>query len=197
MSVKKLLMWSGGVESTSLLKNLLTETQDEIFAHHIRMTNPEGRKDIELHAISVLYPKLAAIRPFSLSYTDLSICNGKALPNDIKVVGPIGVAAMEYHGCEVMMTSYSQEDYYARSFLDGVSITLPRPSDDHRYYWNERRKLIAAVAGKDVHPYHESYDWTKKQHMEYLGDLLQYTHSCRRPVNGTPCGKCHSCIERG
>lgn len=192
--MKRLIMWSGGVESTSLLKQLLTDTSDEIFAHFIKYENPEGRYQHELSAIEVLYPMLCKIRPFDLSFSKLNL--GKALPNDIKVVGPLGVIAMEHHGCEVMMTSYCQEDYFARSFLDGVSITLPRPSDDHRYYWNERRKLIAAVAGKDVHPYHHSYDWTKKQHMDYLGELLQFTWSCRRPVNGKPCGKCHSCLER-
>lgn len=194
--MKVLILWSGGVESTSLLKQYLSETQDEIFAHYIRMVNPEGRLQSENQAVIELFPLLSKIRSFNLSFSDISICGGKALPNDIKVIGPIGVIAMEYHGCELMMTSYSQEDYFARSFLDGVSITLPRPSDDHRYYWNERRKLIAAVAGKDVHPYHHSYDWTKKQHMDYLGDLLQHTHSCRRPVTGKLCGKCHSCIER-
>jgi len=186
------------VESTSLLKQYLSETRDEIFAHYIRMNNPEGRKASELKSIETLFPMLNAIRGFNLSFTDLSICNGKALPNDIKVMGPIGVIAMEYHKCEVMMTSFSTEDYYARSFLDGVSITLPRESPDDRFIFKQRRKLIMAVSGRDedVYPYHPSFDWPKKKHIEYLGDLFQYTHSCRRPMNGVECGKCHSCIER-
>jgi len=194
--VRRLILWSGGVESTSLLKQYLSETSDDIFAHYIRMVNPEGRLASENQAVITLTPLLRDIRPFNLSFSDISICSGKALPNDIKVLMMIGSAAFYYHQCDTMYVGCSFEDRDIRTTVNGVHTVIKRPDT----WWNDFQSLLQPLlkpehSAKDILPYHPSGDWPKKQHMEYLGELLQYTHSCRRPEKGL-CGKCHSCLER-
>jgi len=185
------------VESTSLLKQYLSETQHEIFAHYIRMTNPEGRLQSENQAVIELFPLLSKIRSFHLSFSSISICNGQALPNDIKVLMMIGSAAFYYHKCDEMYVGWSFEDHDIRTTVNGVHTVIKR--DDT--WWAEFQALLQPQlkpehSAAKVLPYHPSGDWPKKQHMEYLGDLLKHTHSCRRPINGVDCGKCHSCLER-
>jgi hypothetical protein len=41
------VMFSSGVDSSYTLVKLLTETDDDIYAHHIHMINPEMRHDVE------------------------------------------------------------------------------------------------------------------------------------------------------
>ena len=195
--MKVLILWSGGVESTSLLKQYLCDTQDEIFAHYILMDNPEkARIPLELAAIEILLPMLQRIRHFEYSTSRLSICNGKAFPNDIHVHAFIGVQAMYHKGCTQLLRAQCLEDDIIKTTVDGVHTVL----DTYNGFETKQAKLKPFLKGSDtpesVYPIHPSYAWPKKQHIEYLGDLFQYTHSCRRPVNGKECGKCHSCIER-
>lgn len=200
-SKKVLVLWSGGVESTSLIKKFLTDTDHQVFAHFIRLVNPEQRLANEASAVKTLYPLLSAIRPFSLTLSDLSICSGEALPNDSKTAAFIGVSAMYQMNCNELHKGYCKEDQYIRTFVNGVSTILPRQSHDPLYYHKKNQELIKMLLRtedqhKEVHPYIPHNDLTKKEHMIYLGGLLEHTWSCRRPVNNMICGRCHSCIER-
>ena len=53
--MKTLVGWSGGVESTSLMKYLLTETDDEIIAVHIYSPNSLNRADLEWNTSKNIY----------------------------------------------------------------------------------------------------------------------------------------------
>jgi hypothetical protein len=197
MPTKTLILFSGGVESTSILKYFLTETKNEVYSHFIRMINPEKRVDYEIAAVNTLIPILQEIRPFTYSTSDISICAGQALPNDIKVLMMIGSAAMYHHNCTEMYVGCSTEDRDIRTTVNGVHTVIARPDT----WWQDFQQLLQPNLkpndkAEDVLPYHFTGDWPKKQHMEYLGDLLPLTWSCRRPVNGKVCGRCHSCLER-
>ena len=65
---KAIVMYSGGMDSVSLLWNLLEHTEQEIFVHAISIQNSEGRFKAEAKAVqeSINFMKKVQ-RPFSFS----------------------------------------------------------------------------------------------------------------------------------
>ena len=58
-------MFSGGLDSTAMLVKLLTESDDELRVHHIRMANKEGRDAAEQQAVeSIVAWCRSRYRPF-------------------------------------------------------------------------------------------------------------------------------------
>lgn len=67
-------MFSGGVDSTYLLWKMLTETDDNIHAHHISMrTVAENRWEMEGNATTNIWTELLKIRPFQISSSVLDL----------------------------------------------------------------------------------------------------------------------------
>jgi len=64
----KLVMLSGGLDSTVALYKLLTETNDPLHVHHIVIRNIEHRWEAELLAMQHIVPYLKKIRSFT--YTE-------------------------------------------------------------------------------------------------------------------------------
>lgn len=64
----KLVMLSGGLDSTAALYKLLTETKDPLHVHHIVLRNVEYRWEAEMRAVAQIVPYLQNIRPFT--YTE-------------------------------------------------------------------------------------------------------------------------------
>lgn len=199
--MKVMVLWSGGVESTSLLKHLLQNTDDTVVAHYIEMTNKEHRLDQERNAIATLLPLLQAIRPFEYSTSSVSICNGQAQCMDYAVQYPIGIIAMYHHNCQRLYRAGCAEDDWDHAWYKGQLFhTNPNPQEpgfSHR----RRAKTLSALLrptddGDTVAPWLEYYGHPKAWHINYLGDLFQHTWSCRTPVNSERCNKCHSCLER-
>ena len=48
------IMFSGGVDSVSVLKRLLEETDEKIYAHHIHLKNNEGVNNIKRYKAEAL-----------------------------------------------------------------------------------------------------------------------------------------------
>lgn len=63
----KLIMLSGGIDSTGLLFKYLTETNDPIHVHHIRMVNREDRFQAEDISVKYIIEEARKIRPFTFS----------------------------------------------------------------------------------------------------------------------------------
>ena len=195
-----MVLWSGGVESTSLLKYLLSTTTDEIVAHNITIHNPEAvRIPYEQKAMWDLKPMLTDIRPFEYTTSEINICTGKAYPHDIEFHYPIGILAMYCESCRQLMRAQCLEDSYQKETRNGIRKYVKLDEIDTGY--NQRRQILRPfLKGNDsietIAPWHETYTWTKAKHIEYLGDMFQYTWSCRKPVNGKECNKCHACCER-
>lgn len=196
-----MVLWSGGVESTSLLKYLLSESDVEVIAHHIRMTNPEGRMSRELNAIADLEPRLQTIRPFRVVYSDVSICGGNCFPMDYEVQYPLGLLAMRHEGCSKLFRAGCLEDDWDHTQDAAGRLHFERPSLEPGFSHRRRAETLQVLLkGKNPHeiaPWLPFYGRPKTWHIRYLGELFQYTWSCRKPdEQRNPCFKCHSCLER-
>lgn len=199
--MKRLVLWSSGIESTSLLKHLLETTDDVIEAHCVIMDNPErSRLEHEYMAIIVLYRHLYKIRPFELSFSSISIQRGAAFPIDWQTQYPIGIIAARHSNCQQVLRAGCLEDEYERTRVDGMTVyTLPEPELGKRHRLraaNFQFMLPAHLSTDQLMPYLDLYANTKAWHVEHLGELAPLTWSCRLPVDGKECGLCHSCQER-
>ncbi len=191
-----MILFSGGVESTALLKFHLENSGHEIFAHYIKIHNIESsRIQYEQRAIKTLLPLLQNIRPFDYSESEVNVCNGLTFPHDCDFHFPIGAIAMHHKGCHQLHRAQCLEDSYQHG--NGTHTR----KFGMQWGFKERRKKLEAFLYSpekidDVAPWLPQYEWPKATHMKYLGELAQHTWSCRTPVNDMECGKCHSCIER-
>ena len=78
-----LAMFSGGLDSTAMLVQLLTRSQDELRVHHIRMANREERADAEQAAVERIVGWCASrYRGFRYSESALDFRALEAIPID-------------------------------------------------------------------------------------------------------------------
>ena len=189
-------MFSGGLDSTAVLVRLLTQTDNELRVHHIRMQNIEGRADAEQEAVAAIVEWCAKrYRKFRFSESGLDFSALQAIPIDF-----ISVA---YVACQVAIDTPG---------CDRIAVgTLARDLDEmKRSVCETQRRVFASMydcyrARKLGEP---SIEWiypvyalTKPQIASFLGpDLLKLTWSCRRPVQAPsgyqPCGNCKPCRGR-
>lgn len=198
-----MILWSAGIESTTLMKWFLENTAHEVVAHHIHLHNPEDRDINETNAINALRPELEKIRSFMYTESFVSICDGRVTPLDREIYHSIGTMAMLGTGCTQLYKGYCAEDQWSRpwKFINGIKqINYVRANSLDEAYMDKasvtKAFLPEHLKFEDVIQIHETAYWTKARHVSYLGDLLKYTWSCRTPINETECGKCHSCLER-
>lgn len=188
-----LVLWTGGVESTSLLLWALCEPGLQVHAHHVRLDNPERRQCAESTSIGMLLPHLRKVRPFVFTQSSLSMGDGIVTGWDAEVVYPIGRAVARHHGCEQVLRGWCAEDEWLRA--EGHAIT-PWPGKVKKRFEQIAEDALGHDAAR-LAPWLPLYAQPKAWHWERLGGLAALTWSCRRPVDGhTPCGKCHACIER-
>ena len=65
--VKVLILWSGGVDSTALLKFHLEQTNCEVHAHHVKLLNRGGMVNKQLNAVKNIESMLQKIKPFEFT----------------------------------------------------------------------------------------------------------------------------------
>lgn len=199
MANRHFIVWSGGVESTSLLKWLLENTDEPVIAHRIIFHNPEGRNVNETMAVDKLLVQLKKIRNFKYETSEVSICNGKALPKDKMIYNTVGIMAMNYHGYNKFWKGNCAEDVYVRSYKNGILDYELQESLEYIYV--KRAEIIKHLLPEGL-VFEEVLEFPKialnpkAWHMSYLGELAELTWSCRTPKNYQECGKCHSCLER-
>jgi 7-cyano-7-deazaguanine synthase in queuosine biosynthesis len=191
-----MLLWSGGVESTSVLKLLLETTDVQVVAHYVHQRNPEGRHQFELDAVSRLAERMQAIRGFEVASSTVEICGGNALGFDYEVLLPLSLVAMRHCGCSKLLRGWCAEDEWQRA--QGRPATKPAHSGPRYLAQAEcvRSLLRNGEQLADVVPYLQFYQNPKAWHVQWLGALAPLTWSCRRPVQGRECGQCHACLER-
>lgn len=194
-----MVLWSGGVESTSLLKTLLETTDDAIVAHHLEHDNPEQRADNERTAIHILKPHLRRIRDFKMSYSSVSLCEGAAMPMDWHVDYPLGLIAAAHEHCTQLYRAGCAEDEFERVFANGkftYNIINDPPGLRHQQRAANFQYMLGKMSSDQVMPWLPTYANSKAWHINNLGHLAKFTWSCRRPNHGKQCGTCHSCVER-
>ena len=189
-------MFSGGLDSTAVLARLLSETEDELRVHHIRMQNREGRADAEATAAESIVEWCARnLRPFRFSQSGLDFSGLEAIPIDFISVAYVACqVAIDTPGCtRIAVGTLARDlDEMKRSVCEAQRKVFASMYDCYR-----ARKL-GEPALEWIYPV---YALTKPQIAAFLGpELRSLTWSCRRPVRSMdkflPCGECKPCRAR-
>jgi len=189
-----LAMFSGGLDSTAMLVQLLEETSDELRVHHIRMLNKEGRAGAEQQAVeAILAWCRRRYRPFRSSESGLDFASLQAIPIDYLSIAYVACqVAIDTPGCDrIAVASLSSDTAIAdRS-------ARQRQVFDAMYACYRARKL----GEPQVEWIYPVYECSKAQIAEMLpAELAALTWSCRRPVarkgGWDPCGACKACLAR-
>jgi 7-cyano-7-deazaguanine synthase in queuosine biosynthesis len=189
-----LVMFSGGMDSTAMLVKLLTQSQDELRVHHVRMANREMRARAEGDAAEriVAYCR-QRYRPFRYSESGLDFTALEAIPIDY--------LSIAYVACQVAIDTPRCDRIAVASLSRDTDIrnrsARQRQVFDAMYACYRARKL----GEPQVEWIYPVYDCSKAQIAEMLPpELMALTWSCRRPVEKpggwAPCGTCKACLAR-
>lgn len=187
-------MWSGGVESTSLLKWLLEESAAHVTAHQILIQSPEKRSPNEAEATLALMARLKEIRTFDYRNSRVAIDNGRVTPVDYALHYAIALPILVQQGFDFLFRGLCQEDFNAPIMgrRQGES-----PAQVHARRLQGLQALQPELDLQHVSPLLSIMTMPKWWHVKYLGHLAPMTWSCRRPTaEMLPCHRCHSCVER-
>ena len=189
-----LVMFSGGLDSTAMLVKLLTQSQDELRVHHIRMANREMRAQAEGYAAErIIAWCRQRYRAFRYSESGLDFTGLEAIPIDYLSIAYVACqVAIDTPGCDrIAVASLSRDtDIVNRS-------ARQRQVFDAMYACYRARKLGEAKV-EWVYPV---YECSKAEVAALLpAELAALTWSCRRPVakpgGWAPCGTCKACLAR-
>lgn len=186
----KIVLWSGGPDSTSCLIDLLQHTNEPVIAYHIFLYKDLGyNPNLNLYAaeyqqfdiVHQLHHVLQQIyRSFELR------CYSMSIPQHTEPGIEIGLFPI------------------LDAITQNATVFTGRCTDDqamHETNLNNtlfiNRNNIARMFGINIIEYNY-YHKTKKQIREHLGEYLWgLTISCIDPyVDGTPCGNCVRCQQR-
>ena len=189
-----LVMFSGGLDSTAMLLKLLTQSEDALRVHHIRMANREMRAQAEGRAAERIVAWCRQrYRPFQYSESGLDFTALEAIPIDYLSIAYVACqVAIDTPGCNrIAVASLARDtDIANRS-------ARQRQVFDVMYACYRARKL----GEPKVEWIYPVYDCSKAQIAEMLPpELAALTWSCRRPVakpgGWAPCGACKACLAR-
>jgi 7-cyano-7-deazaguanine synthase in queuosine biosynthesis len=189
-------MFSGGLDSTAVLVRLLTETDDELRVHHIRMVNREARADAEQDAVEAILESCSArYRPFRYSESGLDFSSLEAIPIDFLSVAYVACqVAIDTPGCNKIAVGTLARD------LDEIkrSVCASQRRVFESMYECYRSRKLGEPRLEWIYPV---YALTKPQVAALLPpELRGLTWSCRRPVHEgdkfRACGICKPCRAR-
>jgi 7-cyano-7-deazaguanine synthase in queuosine biosynthesis len=191
-------MFSGGLDSTAMLVKLLTESEDELRVHHIRMVNQEGRDGAESRAVdSIVAWCRERYRAFRYSESGLDFRQLEAIPIDY--------LSIAFVACQVAIDTPR---------CNRVAVaSLARDTDIENRSARQRRVFEAMyecyryrkLGEPQVQWIYPVYHASKPDLAAGLpAELVRLTWSCRRPVlrveneaeQWLPCGACKACLAR-
>ena len=191
-----LVMFSGGLDSTAVLVRLLTETDEDLRVHHIRMMNLEDRADAEQRAVeSIVSWCQARYRPFPYSESGLDFSGLHAIPIDYLAVAFVACqVAIDTPRCARIAVGTLARD------LDEIkrSVCANQRRVFTAMYECYRQRKLGEPSVEWVYPV---YALTKPQIAALLpSELRALTWSCRRPLRSgggfRPCSTCKPCRTR-
>jgi 7-cyano-7-deazaguanine synthase in queuosine biosynthesis len=189
-------MFSGGLDSTAALVRLLTETNDDLRVHHIRMRNREGRADAEQRAVDAIIGWCHShYRPFRYSESGLDFSSMDAIPIDFLSVAYVACqVAIDTPDCTKIAAGTLARD------LDEIkrSVCASQRRVFASMYECYRARKLGEPTLEWIYPV---YALTKPQVASLLfPELRMLTWSCRRPLpDGAgfrTCGICKPCRAR-
>jgi len=190
-----LAMFSGGLDSTAMLVQLLEESSDELRVHHIRMSNREQRAEAEQAAVEhIVQWCRGRYRPFRYSESALDFTGLAAIPIDYLCVAFVACqVAIDTPHCNRIAVAALARD----TDIENRSARQRRAFDT--LYECYRARKLGEPEVQWIYPVYRS---TKADLAARLPrELFELTWSCRRPVReGTgafrPCGACKACLAR-
>jgi len=191
--MKKLVLFSGGMDSTAVLL-MHKENSTALFFDY-------GQRHIsELDAARKITDMLGI--PLKVFKTDiLTTIGGSSLTDDNLIVKPHDASFVNdtfVPGRNILFITIASCIAYVDGFgeiLTGIreSETFP---DCRRSSMNSLRNTINLGVNQGVKIRHPIFDWDREQVTKYLvesKDILKETKSC---YNGNDCGYCKPCVER-
>ena len=191
------IMLSGGIDSVAVLKRILEETDEKIYAHHIHIKNNTGaqykRYKAEAEAVRKIVPYMKrTIRDFHYSESTIDtrqIMNLFPLhteEEDVLLVNSLSIADIPYYnfigGVLAKITQSPniyigtcKEDYIHSSSVDPNKYLLVRQA-------NGLKQLNATSYPFEVTPRRPHDNQSKRESIEYLGkELMEMIWYCREP----------------
>ena len=186
---KVLVMYSGGMDSVSLLWNLLENTEQEVYVHAIHLHNKEGRHKAEAQAILKIIEYMKKHqRNFNFTSSVYSFmaegCGGRdmtlALFQASRVSSGLGKNfAAVYTGDYNISKEEAAEAYGVLSVLGTAKRFRP--------VWATPFDYLTKI----------SVERSKAIYMSMPEPLREMYWSCRRPTEVADgfitCGECHAC----
>jgi 7-cyano-7-deazaguanine synthase in queuosine biosynthesis len=189
-----LVMFSGGLDSTAMLVQLLTGTRDELRVHHIRMANREGREGAEQQAVeSIVAYCRRHYRPFRYSESGLDFRSLEAIPIDYLSIAYVACqVAIDTPGCNRIAVATLARD------TDIVNRSARQRRVFDAMYECYRARKLGEPSVEWIAPV---YEMSKAGVAASLpAELAALTWSCRRPVAAgggwRACGACKACLAR-
>jgi 7-cyano-7-deazaguanine synthase in queuosine biosynthesis len=177
-----LIMFSGGLDSTGVLWQLI-HTKQELLVHHLYLANKENRAEAEDKAVKDIINYMKKIRDFTYteSYHEYPHYNGNFMwDSDIYnfVAGTICLCLKSIKEVAIGRTK--------------SDVGIEQRAD--------RGNKILHAFNPDIKKVYPVGDMTKKEIYEMLPEELRnLTWSCRTPIydkdNIKKCQKCKTCVE--
>lgn len=195
MNKKICICWSGGIDSTSVLKQYLLKTDYKILVIHVdfRNTDTSTRNVRELKAIEKMLPLMQQIRPFDYKLITVHTPFIKSLDVAIFALQVYGVA--KYQKCSEIILSYIK-DFHGDEKLHkkGIKILNDAINNMASIFYNLNN--YKGISPKFKTPMDGIFG-TKAEYMEQIPELLDMVWFCRNP-NEVPehengCGYCYAC----
>ena len=187
-------MFSGGLDSTAMLVQLLAQDAQPLRVHHIHMENAEGRAGAERRAAQAIVAWCRArYRPFQYSESGLDFRGLDAIPIDYLAIAFVACqVAIDTPGCDRVAVGSLARD----TDIENRSARQRRVFDE--MYACYRARKLGEPSVQWLYPV---YRKTKQELAEALApELRALTWSCRTPVaEGSryrPCGACKACLAR-
>ena len=186
------ILWSGGVDSTSVLKQYLEKTSFDIVAIHVNYyyINQDDRCSEEKSAVLNMLPKLQAIRKFKYVDIDLKYRTNIYSGDLILFASPVFVQAASL-GCKEIIIGFVRDirfnqDFYVKNKLFAMNSICEVIAKFDKYKRMCRYKKPMQGIYSD-----------KLSYINRLGDLFINTHWCRNPSlikkGEKGCGICMPC----
>lgn len=187
-------MFSGGLDSTAMLVKLLTESDEELRVHHIRMENRERRAAAEQAAVERIVAWCRGrYRPFRYSESGLEFDELEAIPIDYLAIAFVACqVAIDTPGCTRIAVGSLARD------TDIANRSARQRRVFETMYECYRARKLGEPRVEWVYPV---FDCSKEAVAALVPpELAAATWSCRRPLavpgGFLPCRACKACRAR-
>ena len=185
--MNSLIMFSGGIDSALSAYKELTQTNNAVQLHHIRMINKENRHTAEDIAVRNLFDALQRIRPCRLTKSTWDACKeSRFMSADMRIVA--------FTAAQVCVNDRSIQRAIVGTNLSDV---LRGQDVIQRGAIAEQIFDIAKLDSKAIWT-RNIFELNDEQIKEELPEeLYNLTHSCRTPRRDhSPCHRCKTCKQK-